>query len=62
MSNILILNIFLKVKKVPNWVTSQIVEQCNWSGLIHENELDTITKTSYGKYTGTFCKYFCKSK
>ena len=35
---------FLKVKKVPNWVTSQIVEQCNWSGLFSKNELETIQK------------------
>jgi len=35
---------FLKVKKVPNWVTTQIVEQCNWSGLFSENELETIQK------------------
>ena len=35
---------FLKVKKVPNWVTNQIVEQCNWSGLFNDKELDTIKK------------------
>jgi len=35
---------FLKVKKTPNWVTKQIVEQCNWSGLFNEQELDTIKK------------------
>ena len=35
---------FLKVKKNPNWVTKQIVEQCNWSGLFNESELDTIKK------------------
>ena len=35
---------FLKVKKTPNWVTNQIVEQCNWSGLFDEFELDTIKK------------------
>ncbi len=35
---------FLKVKKVPNWVTNQIVDQCNWSGLFEKNELDTIKK------------------
>ncbi len=35
---------FLKVKKVPNWVTNQIVDQCNWSGLFDKNELDTIKK------------------
>jgi len=35
---------FLRVKKVPNWVTNQIVEQCNWSGFFNEKELDTIKK------------------
>ena len=35
---------FLKVKKTPNWVTKQIVEQCNWSGLFNESDLDTIKK------------------
>ena len=35
---------FLKVKKVPNWVTNQIVEQCNWSGYFNDKELDTIKK------------------
>ena len=35
---------FLKVKKTPNWVTKQIVEQCSWSGLFSDSELDTIQK------------------
>ena len=35
---------FMKVKKTPNWVTKQIVEQCNWSELFGEEELATITK------------------
>ncbi len=35
---------FLNVKKTPNWVTNQIVEQCSWSGLFNEKELDTIKK------------------
>ena len=35
---------FLKVKKNPNWVTKQIIEQCNWSGLFNDAELDTIKK------------------
>ena len=35
---------FLKVKKVPNWVTKQIVEQCSWSGLFSDSELETIKK------------------
>ncbi len=35
---------FLSVKKVPNWVTNQIVDQCNWSGMFAKNELETIKK------------------
>jgi ribonucleoside-diphosphate reductase alpha chain len=35
---------FLKVKKVPNWVTNQIVDQCNWSGRFNNQELETIKK------------------
>ena len=35
---------FLKVKKTPNWVTNQIVEQCSWTGLFNDSELDTIKK------------------
>ena len=35
---------FIKVKKMPNWVTKQIVEQCNWSGMFNKTELDTIKK------------------
>jgi ribonucleoside-diphosphate reductase alpha chain len=35
---------FLKVKKVPNWVTNQIVDQCNWSGHFDKHELETIKK------------------
>ena len=35
---------FINVKKVPNWVTNQIVEQCNWSGMFSEPELETIQK------------------
>ncbi len=35
---------FLKVKKAPNWVTTQIVEQCSWSGLFTDGELETIKK------------------
>jgi len=35
---------FINVKKVPNWVTNQIVEQCNWSGMFSESELETIKK------------------
>ena len=35
---------FLSVKKVPNWVTNQIVDQCNWSGKFDDKELETIKK------------------
>ena len=35
---------FLRVKKVPNWVTNQIVDQCNWSGRFDNKELETIKK------------------
>ena len=35
---------FIKVKKMPNWVTNQIVEQCGWSGLFDEKDLETIKK------------------
>ena len=33
-----------KVKKIPNWVTNQIVEQCGWSGLFDEQDLKAIKK------------------
>jgi len=35
---------FLKVKKTPNWVTKQIIEQCSWSGQFNDAELETIKK------------------
>jgi ribonucleoside-diphosphate reductase alpha chain len=35
---------FIKVKKMPNWVTNQIVEQCGWSGLFDDQDLKTIKK------------------
>ena len=35
---------FLKVKKTPNWVTQQIIEQCSWSGQFNDQELETIKK------------------
>lgn len=35
---------FIKVKKIPNWVTNQIVEQCSWSGLFDEQDLKAIKK------------------
>ena len=46
---------FLKVKKAPNWVTKQIIEQCSWSGLFNEFELKTIQKQVYRKYPSTLC-------
>jgi len=35
---------FLNVKKTPNWVSQQIVEQCRWSGKFDEPQLDMIKK------------------
>jgi len=35
---------FIQVKKVPNWVTNQIVEQCKWSGLYDDKQLAMIQK------------------
>ncbi|MBI2145134.1 adenosylcobalamin-dependent ribonucleoside-diphosphate reductase [Candidatus Woesearchaeota archaeon] len=35
---------FINVKKVPNWVTNQIVEQCKWSGQFSESQLRHIEK------------------
>ena len=35
---------FINVKKTPNWVTNQIVEQCGWSGMFEEKELSAIKK------------------
>ncbi len=35
---------FIKVKKMPNWVTNQIIEQCGWSGMFDDQHLDTIKK------------------
>ena len=35
---------FIRVKKVPNWVTHQIVEQCQWSGQFDENQLREIER------------------
>ena len=43
---------FINVKKVPNWVTNQIVEQCSWSGMFSETELDTIKKQVMEKHAG----------
>ncbi len=35
---------FINVKKVPNWVTNQVVEQCKFSGLFNEKQLRNIEK------------------
>lgn len=35
---------FVRVKKVPNWVTNQIVEQCQWSGMFDENQLREVER------------------
>ncbi|MCC6396174.1 MAG: adenosylcobalamin-dependent ribonucleoside-diphosphate reductase [Bacteroidetes bacterium] len=35
---------FIRVKKVPNWVTHQIVEQCQWSGRFDETQLREIER------------------
>ncbi len=35
---------FINVKKIPNWVTNQIVEQCKWSGLFNERQLREIER------------------
>ncbi len=35
---------FINVKKTPNWVTNQIVEQCKWSGLFDESQMDVLKK------------------
>ena len=35
---------FINVKKIPNWVTSQIVEQCKWSGKFDEKQLREIER------------------
>src|SRR3989344_2303762 len=33
---------FINVKKVPNWVTKQIIEQCKWSNKFDEKQLKHI--------------------
>lgn len=35
---------FIKVKKTPNWVTKQIVEQCRWSGKFSDEQLSEIKR------------------
>ena len=36
--------LFINVKKIPNWVTNQIVEQCRWSGQFNETQLREIQR------------------
>lgn len=33
---------FINTKRVPNWVTKQIIEQCKWSNLFDEKDLRVI--------------------
>lgn len=35
---------FIRVKKIPNWVTSQVVEQCKFSGLFSDKQLRNIER------------------
>ncbi|MBP1658697.1 MAG: ribonucleoside-diphosphate reductase class [Bacteroidetes bacterium] len=35
---------FIRVKQVPNWVTHQIVEQCQWSGRFDDGQLREIER------------------
>ncbi len=35
---------FINVKKIPNWVTKQVVEQCKWSNQFNENQLLEIER------------------
>ena len=35
---------FIKIKQEPNWVTRQIVDQCNWSGLFDKTQLNEIER------------------
>ncbi len=36
--------LFVNAKKIPNWVTNQIVEQCRWSGIFNESQLKEIQR------------------
>ena len=36
---------FIRVKQVPNWITKQVTQQCQWSGEFTEEQLRTIEKT-----------------
>jgi len=35
---------FIRVKKIPNWVTKQIVEQLKWSGKLEPEQLQEVEK------------------
>ncbi len=35
---------FIRVKKIPNWVTNQIIEQLKWSGQFTDTQLQEIEK------------------
>ena len=35
---------FLRIKKDPNWVTKQIVEQCRWTGKFNEEQINEVKK------------------
>ena len=35
---------FINVKKIPNWVTKQIVQQCKWTGNFDDDQLNNIQK------------------
>ncbi len=36
--------LFVNVKKIPNWITNQIVQQCKWAGLFNEIQLREIQR------------------
>ncbi len=35
---------FIRVKKIPNWVTKQITDQCRWSGMFDDGQLKEIER------------------
>jgi ribonucleoside-diphosphate reductase alpha chain len=35
---------FIRVKKVPNWVTKQIAEQCQWSGVFDAGQIKEVER------------------
>src|SRR3989338_1693172 len=35
---------FINVKKTPNWVTNQVVEQCKWSGQFNDKQLREVER------------------